>query len=370
MRELNIGKCIAIKRKEKGITQEELAKYIGVSKASVSKWETGQSYPDIVFLPEIATYFNISVDELIGYSPQITKEEIKKLYNKLSLDFSKKDFQEVYKECKEVINKYYACFPLLYEMAILILNHYMLEKDKVKQKQVLLELIDLCNHIKKDGDNINIIKNANSIEALVELTLNNPKKVLVLLEEELKPSLNNESLIANAYDLLGNHEKAVSVLQFSAYNNLMGLFSNTIMLLKSYFSDKDKFNETVNRVLELCKIFNIENLNENSVLQVYLIIAEGYVIQNNKENAFKYLFKYLEVCKKFKFPYCLHGDDFFYNVECIFSELEIDVDAPRDKKLIIDSMLLAIMDNPIFQSLKEEAKYKSLIEELKNLKEV
>lgn len=78
MRGLNIGKCIVHKRKEKGITQEQLANYIGVSKASVSKWESGSSYPDIVLLPELATYFNISVDELLGYSPQLTKEDIKK----------------------------------------------------------------------------------------------------------------------------------------------------------------------------------------------------------------------------------------------------------------------------------------------------
>ena len=43
MKELNIGKIIITKRKEKGITQDELAAYIGVSKASVSKWETGGS---------------------------------------------------------------------------------------------------------------------------------------------------------------------------------------------------------------------------------------------------------------------------------------------------------------------------------------
>lgn len=79
MRDLNIGKCIIHKRKEKGITQEQLANYIGVSKASVSKWESGLSYPDIVLLPELATYFNISVDELLGYSLQLTKEDIKKL---------------------------------------------------------------------------------------------------------------------------------------------------------------------------------------------------------------------------------------------------------------------------------------------------
>lgn len=43
MKEINIGKKIIDKRKERGITQEDLAVYVGVSKASVSKWETGVS---------------------------------------------------------------------------------------------------------------------------------------------------------------------------------------------------------------------------------------------------------------------------------------------------------------------------------------
>lgn len=59
MNGLNIGKCIIRKRKEKGIAQEQLADYMGVSKASVSKWETGQSYPDIVILPKMAAYFKL-----------------------------------------------------------------------------------------------------------------------------------------------------------------------------------------------------------------------------------------------------------------------------------------------------------------------
>ena len=56
MKEINIARAIVSRRKEKGITQDELASYIGVSKASVSKWETGQSYPDITFLPQLAAF--------------------------------------------------------------------------------------------------------------------------------------------------------------------------------------------------------------------------------------------------------------------------------------------------------------------------
>lgn len=58
---IEIGTVIRNKRKEKGITQQRLADFIGVSKASVSKWESNQSYPDITILPLIVTYFDISL---------------------------------------------------------------------------------------------------------------------------------------------------------------------------------------------------------------------------------------------------------------------------------------------------------------------
>ena len=60
-----IGKQIASLRKEKGIKQEELASYVGVSTQAVSKWENG-GVPDTELLPKIADFFSVSVDSLFG----------------------------------------------------------------------------------------------------------------------------------------------------------------------------------------------------------------------------------------------------------------------------------------------------------------
>ena len=62
---LNFSENIIKLRHKKGITQEELADFVGVTKASVSKWETKQSLPDIMLLPRLAAYFDVTVDELL-----------------------------------------------------------------------------------------------------------------------------------------------------------------------------------------------------------------------------------------------------------------------------------------------------------------
>ena len=80
-------------RWEKKVTQEELADFIGVTKASVSKWETRQSLPDILILPQLASFFNVTVDELLGYSPQLRKEQIQKQYYRLAGEFASRPFE-------------------------------------------------------------------------------------------------------------------------------------------------------------------------------------------------------------------------------------------------------------------------------------
>lgn len=63
---MEIGNKIKNLRTAKGITQETLAGALNVSSQAVSKWETGQSTPDIQLLPEIAVYFGVTIDELFS----------------------------------------------------------------------------------------------------------------------------------------------------------------------------------------------------------------------------------------------------------------------------------------------------------------
>lgn len=73
MKKQTFGSMIAEFRKEKGMTQVELAEKMGVTDKAVSKWERDLSFPDVNTIPKLAEIFNVTVDELMQVKPD-TKE--------------------------------------------------------------------------------------------------------------------------------------------------------------------------------------------------------------------------------------------------------------------------------------------------------
>lgn len=73
---MKIHEQIAFYRKQKGLTQEDLAKTLGVTNQAVSKWESAQCCPDIQLLPSLAAILDISVDELLGNAPIPASESV------------------------------------------------------------------------------------------------------------------------------------------------------------------------------------------------------------------------------------------------------------------------------------------------------
>lgn len=71
---LNLGNQIRLNRRRMNLTQEQLAEKFGTSSQAISRWEIGATYPDIEMLPMIASFFETSVDSLLG----VTEEEKEK----------------------------------------------------------------------------------------------------------------------------------------------------------------------------------------------------------------------------------------------------------------------------------------------------
>lgn len=93
-----IGKQIASMRKERGIKQEELANYVGVSTQAVSKWENG-GVPDTELLPKIADFFSVSVDSLFGRNITDYSDLQTTLIKKIIASPHEEQFKTVFNYC-------------------------------------------------------------------------------------------------------------------------------------------------------------------------------------------------------------------------------------------------------------------------------
>jgi transcriptional regulator with XRE-family HTH domain len=366
MNGINIAKAIINKRKEKRITQDDLANFIGVSKSSVSKWETGQSYPDIVYLPQLAAYFNISLDELMGYEPQMTDGDINKLYKELSREFAEKPFDEVMARCREIVKKYFSCFPLLYRMALLYVNYgASAESPKI---EVIAEAKELFIRVKEQSNHLELKQLALSLEATCEILLGRPDEVIELLAD-IKSPPPHEGLLARAYMMAGKPKEAKAIFQKMIYYNIHIL----VRILPAYLAvcadDRPRFEEIYKRTSSLIDTFNLKEVDPTFILPFYLAAAQAYAATGEAEKSLLSLEAYTDVVVGLTYPLeYLKGDDFFDSIKSHEGELTFgQAEMPKDENSLRKCMADDVIKNPAFFVLADEPRFKKLVKKLKTI---
>jgi transcriptional regulator with XRE-family HTH domain len=101
--QIKIGTFLKLLRKEKNLTQEQLAERLGVSNRTVSRWENGNNMPDISLLSEIAEFYDVSIPELIygERKSENMREEAKEVAETMS-DYAKAEKETLVKSIRDM----------------------------------------------------------------------------------------------------------------------------------------------------------------------------------------------------------------------------------------------------------------------------
>lgn len=99
---LNFGNQIRLNRRRMNLTQEQLAEKFGTSPQAISRWEIGATYPDIEMLPMIASFFETSVDSLLGVTEEEKKKRCSELQKSFEIAVRAKDVQETVEIMREI----------------------------------------------------------------------------------------------------------------------------------------------------------------------------------------------------------------------------------------------------------------------------
>ena len=361
------GNSRVSKKKRKKVTQDELASYLGVSKAAISKWETGQSYPDITLLPRLAVYFNISIDELLGYSPQLERGEIRSIYRNFCQEFTREPFEDVYKKCQELIARYYSCYSFLLQMGILLLNHSGMAEGEERIHEVIEDDRLLFERINKECDNISIVKQALCLEGYCYLMQGRPEEALTLLEDMEINHLNTDEILAQAYYMMGNSTKAKEKNQMDLYNNIVNIFGAFPMLFELNRKDPEKLDECVRRAMEFDRIFAVREFHPAIVLSTCLSAATTYASAGNREKTLETLEEYTKMAVSGIFPFKLHGDSFFDQIDSVLDNLDLGDMMVRSEETVRQSIRDGVIRNAAFVPYENEPRYKALAGKLKNI---
>lgn len=177
-----IGENIKRLRKSKNITQEELAEVFNITPAAVCKWETMETYPDITLLFPLAHYFNVSIDELMGYDEERIKEDINDIIKKYWSLYYDKNI-----EAKKVIIDAYQKYP----NDCYIIHLYMWDKAggfADNNKEVLLnnkeEFEKLSDKILNNTNDSYLCLNAWNIKAKILHAEGKTKEAVDIYEEK------------------------------------------------------------------------------------------------------------------------------------------------------------------------------------------
>lgn len=359
MDKLQIGEVIFKLRKEKGITQDELGRFIGVSTAAVSKWESSLSYPDITLLPVLATFFNITIDELLNFKIELSDEEVMKIYSECEVIFSKGDLEEAIQNSKAYLAKYPNCYHLRFRIGFLFNIYSWKSDDEEMCRKMLAFAAEQYEAVAQNCSKLELVEQALYSLGAVYPALDEQDKAIEALNKIHKSQLDPNVLLASIY--LENKEikKAREIFQGSLYKSLNDLSFACMGLANSYNSDLYIIERYYELIINIKKCFSDNETPIISLYAEYLNLAQAYLKFNETAKALEMLKKMLEEIKARDLNHLVD-----FNKAWCFNEI------PQGKRTLTMDMyenLLKLFEQPCFNVIRSDEEFQAMLRTLKEL---
>ncbi len=147
---LSLASNISKLRKEHSMTQEQLAEALGVTFASVSKWERGAATPELNLIAEMADLFEVSIDALIGY--QFRNNDKENVIARLKQYIHDRNNEDVFADVEKALQRYPNCFDVIYYSARIYRVRGLTQKNATYSKNAFALYNRACTLIKQNAD--------------------------------------------------------------------------------------------------------------------------------------------------------------------------------------------------------------------------
>lgn len=292
------GSILKENRVKRNMTQDALANVFGVSFQTISKWERGEFYPDITAVPDIASYFGLTVDEMLGVNR--AENEIK-----LSNLLSKYDNLTDKAQKWELINRIKREYPTDYRVLLRFMSYHIHYSDMHECKPVVTSIYEnIVNNC--TDDDVRMCAKRHIVQYYRNMSrdedsgfsFDDVEKVLSTM-----PYMRDGKDFISCYVYPQNHPKHYEKC-YEALEEILGLLDCIIEHCCLWEGDNyPEYNIEITKMMN--KILDMFYDNESygrqwrNVLRNYFHIGYFYSLKNDYENAVLNFKKAVQLAKKF-----------------------------------------------------------------------
>lgn len=308
---IRLAENIKTLRRERKMTQEQLAEALGVTAGAVYKWESGQSVPDISLILELADLFDTSTDVLLGYEWK-TGNAGAALARIISLTKERR-YGEASQEAEKVLTKYPNRFDIVYQCGVMYQAKGEANKDHNAYKRAVVLLEHACELLPQNTDSDISEVSTRSRIADCYLYQGYTEEALKILKKYNVCGVNNAQIGMILADFLHDADGAEEYLgkAFGEFidkiNAIMVGFTNVFFLRKDYRGALDCIDWLRNtlRGIQPGDEWTVFDKYDCVLLETY---GEVYCFLGDSETARRYFKEALSKAKEYdrRYPNQIH----------------------------------------------------------------
>ncbi|VYT61556.1 helix-turn-helix domain-containing protein [Clostridium tertium] len=289
---MRIDEIIKEKRKDQGLTQEQVADYLGVSTPAVNKWEKGISYPDITILPALARLLRVDLNTLLSFKDDLTDIEIGHFINDLVEIIRSKGFNIGFEKAMDKIHEYPNCDKLILNIATVLEGSlFMFAVENIEYYESDIEKLYVKASNSKD---IEVANQATSMLINKYLGREEYEKAQACIDKLPNITYDKKQLQGNLYIKASEFDKASELFENKLITNGTEIFTTLssmmeIALRENRNEDAKYFAEVIEKTIEL---FDFWDYNS------YAAYFHLYSVQKDADNLIPILDKMLTSIRK------------------------------------------------------------------------
>lgn len=235
---MKINDIIKKKRITLGMTQEQVADYLGVSTPAVNKWEKGGCYPDITLLPALARLLKVDLNTLLSFNDDLSEKEIGDFLNELYEVVSTKGFNTAYEVAIDKIQQFPNCYKLILSTATMLSG--MICMFGVDNREYYEEQIEALYVRVLESEDLEVRNEATSMLINKYLERNEYKKAQSCIDKLPTVTYDKNMLQGRLYIKKGEFDKASELFSYKLIEASTDIFTILISMMEIALKDGRK----------------------------------------------------------------------------------------------------------------------------------